>query len=594
MRFADKIKGTDGQNPFADSQARNFSDSKVFREFFPISLFWTLFNDQHEVLLGTRGSGKTFLLKMMRYSMLKNINDGKAKLLVREKKYIALYVPMHLEFVLPFNNSNLTEEKMISLFQVAFNCFLSESLLEEVKSILEDYDNEIDRVKTQIRIVEKIEEIWFGEKTEVVEFDELKRKIRTIYYGIDWDNPNLDSIPPVFKRQICSPLVSVQDIVISNLNLTERPTWIVCVDEAEFLNETMQKCINGIFRSDSNRIALKIATLPYHHSTLETLQKDIVVSEGNDFNYTIVDMSFDDDDFKGLTNYLCKQRLIERFSSSDICETLETFVGTVGKDDYIDYYRQEIGPEKTSQDEIEKSIINSFGERRKKRANEYANKRKTIYDKFAPVYYVREMKKLSSCGNRRPGWYAGAKMIRRVSQGNPRLFIQIMSDLFEKAKNTQLNPKVQHEVIYSFAGKICNRTKALEKNGPKAYKKMELISQQLSDRIHGGYLVAGGNSFTIKLKNEDELDREKDWLTLAIAYSRIIVDDEAIKNGLAAATKYAISNAYSIKYWIPMRSNDALSILVDDCTNNEYEVNYNSKKTNHQVTIYEVEDEENN
>ena len=204
------------------------------------------------------------------------------------------------------------------------------------------------------------------------------------------------------------------------------------------------------------------------------------------------------------------------------------------------------------------------------------------------------MKKLSSCGNRRPGWYAGAKMIRRVSQGNPRLFIQIMSDLFEKAKNTQLNPKVQHEVIYSFAGKICNRTKALEKNGPKAYKKMELISQQLSDRIHGGYLVAGGNSFTIKLKNEDELDREKDWLTLAIAYSRIIVDDEAIKNGLAAATKYAISNAYSIKYWIPMRSNDALSILVDDCTNNEYEVNYNSKKTNHQVTIYEVEDEENN
>ena len=65
-RLADCVKGSDQQNPFSDSQARNFSDTKLINEFCPISNYWSLFNDQHEVLLGTRGSGKTYLLKMMR------------------------------------------------------------------------------------------------------------------------------------------------------------------------------------------------------------------------------------------------------------------------------------------------------------------------------------------------------------------------------------------------------------------------------------------------------------------------------------------------------------------------------------------------
>lgn len=84
-RIADHIKGSSQQNPFSDSQARNFSDTKVANEFYPISTYWSLFNDQHEILLGTRGSGKTVLLKMMRYSMLSRIDNPLATQLVEEK-----------------------------------------------------------------------------------------------------------------------------------------------------------------------------------------------------------------------------------------------------------------------------------------------------------------------------------------------------------------------------------------------------------------------------------------------------------------------------------------------------------------------------
>ena len=97
MRISDSLKDYDGQNPFYDSQARNFSDEKVLDEFFPISSFWDLFNEQHEIIIGTRGSGKTFLLKMMRYSMLKRMKNGDAQKLVNDKHYFSFYVPMHLE-----------------------------------------------------------------------------------------------------------------------------------------------------------------------------------------------------------------------------------------------------------------------------------------------------------------------------------------------------------------------------------------------------------------------------------------------------------------------------------------------------------------
>lgn len=599
MRFASKIKGTDGQNPFSDSQARNFSDQKVFGEFYPISLFWTLFNDQHEVLLGARGSGKTFLLKMMRYSMLKRINDDKARALVKEKKYIAVYVPMHLEFVLPFNNQKLNEERMISLFQIAFNCYLSESLLTELNSLIEDIKDEKEQLQSQIELVRGLEELWFGEKTGISDFDSLTTRIRKVYYGIDWDNAEIEYVPAVFKRQICSPLVSAQRIIAKSLKLREEPTWIVCVDEAEFLNDTLQRCINGIFRSDSNRIALKIATLPFYHSTLETLERGIVVSDGNDFNYTVVDMSYEGADFIGLTNSLCMHRLKERFSDKEICTTVEEFVGVEGKDDYIDYYRLEVGEQKAAQDVVKEDIINAFGEKRRNGAKKYSNDRKTIFDKFAPVFYLREMKKLSCKGNHKPGWYAGAKMIRRVSQGNPRLFIQVMSELFEKAKKTELTAKAQHEVIYDFANNICNSTKALEVNGPKAYKNLDIIATRLSNKVHGDYLVTGGNTFTIKFNAGDDLNGEVDWIKLAIAYSRIVVEEKVKRTGITLDTKYSVSNAYAIKYWIPMRSDDVMSITLDGKIDNEYEVKSRKKKSSnaenryHQLTLFEVNNNEN-
>ncbi len=68
-RSSDLLEGYSGANPFHESQARAGAERKILSEFYPTSAFWSLFNDQHEILLGTRGSGKTFLLRMMSYTL---------------------------------------------------------------------------------------------------------------------------------------------------------------------------------------------------------------------------------------------------------------------------------------------------------------------------------------------------------------------------------------------------------------------------------------------------------------------------------------------------------------------------------------------
>ena len=107
---------------------------------------------------------------------------------------------------------------------------------------------------------------------------------------------------------------------------------------------------------------------------------------------------------------------------------------------------------------IEKEIIKSFPEKRRENAPNYSNLRKTVYDKYAPIFFLREVHKIAKKGNNKPGWFAGVKTIRKVSQGNPRMIRQIMCSLFDQARETKLTTRAQHDVIYKFACDICECT----------------------------------------------------------------------------------------------------------------------------------------
>lgn len=592
-RAADLVKGSDRHNPFSDSQARNFSDAKIISEFCPTSTYWSLFNDQHEVLLGTRGSGKTFLLKMMRYSMLKRIGDDRAQDLATKKEFIALYVPMYLEFVTHLTSSNSSEENQVQLFQFAFNCLLAQSLIVEITEILSEEPNAINRALKNAAITTELNSVWFNDGgKDVSDLFSLKSKLNKLFYGFDVLSSDINRAPAVFKRQIGNSLLAVKELIAHQLNLSEEPTWIICIDEAEFLSEPLQRCINSVFRSDSKRIALKVATLPFYHKTIETLEPNISVSSGNDFNYRIVDLKFDSNDFINLTNSLCSSRLKSRFDPSIVVEKLEDFVGAYGRDDQIDYYREEVGVEASTYETIINGILSERSVKKKK-IEDYRNPRKEVFDKFAPIFYVREMYKLSRCGNSKPGWYAGSQMIRKISQGNPRAFIQIMNKLFEKARASELTPKAQHGVIMDYVKEFCEATQALESNGPTMYSELKKIAEILHIHVHGKNIISSGSNFILKFDSDTSFCNAKKWLRQAIAYSRISINDDTPGKDINIDTEYLLANTYAAMYWIPMRADTSVKhINISGSQVLSYTVNIPNKKfiDSEQLSLFE-EDE---
>ncbi|MGN1137134.1 MAG: hypothetical protein ACI4SF_13060 [Oscillospiraceae bacterium] len=573
------ISGYNGANPFGDYQARNFSDDKICSEFCPTSTFWSLFNAQHEILLGTRGSGKTFLLKMMRYSMLKNVDDEKAKKIISERRFFSLYVPMHLEFIASYVTTNLSDEQQIELFIIAFNCLLSQSLLYEMQEIIDcEYDDD-QKYTINIELSNKINEMWFNDnQLQSHSLSELSRKVNKVFYTLDNTSVINDNIPIVFKNHICSPLLIVKDIIESVLGFT-KPLWIICIDEAEFLNKTLLKCINSFFRSDTNGIAFKVATLPFYHNTLETLREGIFVSEGNDFNYRVIDMDYSSDDFERVTDRICYNRLHTEIKEMPLDGALESFLGKVGDDDYIDYYRLQNGKDESTYESIESKIISSFSDKKKSGSQRYVNKRKTIYDKYAPIFFIREMYKISQKGNSTPAWFCGVKTVRKVSQGNPRLFVHLMNDLFEKAKKNSLTPKAQHKVLCEFSNNICNSTLALESQGPIIYNSLCSIAELLHNKAHNGSLVTVSSSFILKYSSDDTFENNKKWIELAIAHSRIIVDENVKKGNLSAETKLCLAQVFSVKYWLPFRQDTPTPISISKVRKtNTYKVDTRVKR----------------
>lgn len=253
---AARLRGYEGLNPFSESQARNYSDEKIVSEFFPISLYWSLFNDQHEVLLGTRGSGKTVILRMLSYSCLRRFSHPTAEDLKHKKRFIGFYIPLHLEFLASLEGRDVPDEKRLEYFQFAVNCSAAASLLHELKALLHDQFPSTDtRLGAEKRVISYLERAWFPEASEkAAQLDDLERFTNAVYRREPfWSDGDAHTAVGLSGRLLL-PIVDVLPTLSSMLELdTDATRWLCCLDEAEFLTDPFICCINEFMRSEKGR-----------------------------------------------------------------------------------------------------------------------------------------------------------------------------------------------------------------------------------------------------------------------------------------------------------------------------------------------------
>lgn len=140
-------------NIFEHSNARYFTSDQLAEEFVWTPAFESLISNKNHIILGSRGSGKTALIKMLSHECLTKLNDSKAKQIINERSFIATYIPLKVEWV----NSIGDIDDDNQLFKWSLNLSSCARFLDTIRSCLYSYiDDEIDRI-----IKEKLSAIKF-------------------------------------------------------------------------------------------------------------------------------------------------------------------------------------------------------------------------------------------------------------------------------------------------------------------------------------------------------------------------------------------------------------------------------------------------
>ena len=548
-KASDQLRGYTGGNPFGDVQARMMLERKVSTEFFATSLFYSRFNEGHEILVGTRGSGKTFLLKMLSYHMLRQSANEELRVRAKEKLFIGFYIPLHLEFLNAFSE-DIHPRDLTEYFQFCLNCAAATSLLREVSALLDDQTSgELDRIERERAIVQDLAELWqIPSKKPPRDIQDLEWHITLLYAReVAWKDRERYQLPPLAKRALV-PIVPAVERVCWRLGIDPKDSrWLACVDEAEFLAEPFVKCLNTFLRSDSGPIVVKIATLPNKHRSLETLEDGVYIRDkGNDFSYRRVDMKWDSLDFERFTDHVIRERL--KRSGID-CHGLGHFLGVHGHDDLLDYFAKEFGESMRDQSTRLAAILQQLSVTRREnyQTDSMPNE---IVKRFSPVYYVRMMKARGVQGNTTPGWFAGAHVVRRVCEGNPRRFLQLMEELVTAAVSMELTPKNQHRTITAFCRRELSDAVGLPERGALARELLQTVGGLLERKVHGQIMVDAGCGFRLSpaLAEQKEV---REAIELLVSFSHV-VEVEWLETA-PADRELRLSFLHAVNFWLPMR-----------------------------------------
>ncbi|CVF11413.1 ORC-CDC6 family AAA ATPase [Serratia marcescens] len=229
-------------NIFEHSNARYFTSNQLAEEFVWTPAFESLISNKNHIILGSRGSGKTALIKMLSHECLTKLNDEKAKKIIDERSFIATYIPLKVEWV----NSIGDIDDNNQLFKWSLNLSSCARFLDTIRSCLHSYiDDEIDRILKEKSICNKISELWLSRKLNTItdiydelEITEYKKNIifNKMKLGLKLSDDDL-MVGLNFNTDLFKPLIMALSTVRKEIGFSNSSTFCVCIDEAEFLRK---------------------------------------------------------------------------------------------------------------------------------------------------------------------------------------------------------------------------------------------------------------------------------------------------------------------------------------------------------------------
>ena len=493
------------RNLFEIENARNLTRDEVVQTFVPTETFWRMLSAKNHVLLGSRGSGKTALAKMLSHDHLSRLPEQKVMDAVAAKAFIGLYVPTRLEWVGGLRNKPWqTESEKEHYFRWRLNIATCLSFLVAAESCLQFYESdESARIRSERSLCQSLSAAWAYDKRidsiaglrQYLETVEHQKQIQLARQCAGLTRPEDQPIGVDFDIDLFAPLRRAMTAATEIFSLPENTAWLLCLDEAEFLDNDHQRILNSHMRAHSGNLFFKLTTVPYSHH-LETTTP-MPVDPGHDFEYVYLDR---DPVFLERTRYergrigtsFARKLFSKRAAVSGEQFARVTVHDLLGNSEILDPRPEDWKPDSPNM----KLLAQYASPETIDRATKMQGKPEfmsQIGRKLHGALILRH-KVASLKGRTSLDVYSGATMAMRCGDSNPRRLIRIFNAMLLAARwrtsvegtfnDRPIEPDKQTQILVRLSDDILSATQSEPQVGAELFHLITMIGEYMRHSLH--------------------------------------------------------------------------------------------------------------
>jgi 3',5'-cyclic AMP phosphodiesterase CpdA len=562
-------------SPFSESNAKHQSAHEAVAAY-----FWTeesdiLDSDTPQVVLGTRGSGKTALLLTL---SLPGVLARTASAPSQALRRVGVYCPLHVDSVSAFTGKGwMPRPQRQRLFQATVAAAWISACIDMLIELASHCAVSRD---TKQQLIGGLGEIAFGDwaRARSATTNEALRQFRH-ECGRCLDLVDDGAREEAFSALSTAPLFSSPNEILRAIasevrklsSMTSACTLVTLFDEAEHLNEWQQQCIYGLLSFANSSFTTKIATLPYTHFHA-VRQTNHVLVEGNDFGEIVLALAHERATerperprFHEIAEGIWRLRL-KGAGMSDLGSTLkEVFPDP----HYFDALSATVGMPAT-EDEWVRELRSLLGSQRSRKADSLLSKgdSASFGDQFLRKYQVslrfRVSARLDPHGTHIPRYW-GLRTILRACDGNCRWLLKLLDQCWRlywaQDGLRPLTPDEQNLALLKWATGISNTLPHLPERGDDVADILGRAVQRFRRHL---YESPGLPEDAFRVELQELTQEQAQAVALGIGYGVFVPE---FADGGQEVLRYPKKNLrmrlgypYALANLLPLRSGSSLII----------------------------------
>ncbi|NHM06542.1 hypothetical protein G4D82_04860 [Flavobacterium sp. CYK-4] len=309
-------------NPFNITKAVDYTDEELNKYWvdFPMSTGFKGIvkpdSDMPMIILGSKGSGKTHIMKHFSFSSQSLRWKEKIIAGLNEDGYLGTYLRCSGLNGYKFKDKEETTEDWQTIFSYYLELWLSQLLLQNIIKILEDRFLTIPNehsVTLEIMNLLDTTEVTHNVKSFshlVKYFNDLQKSIDYAINNKTFTNRNVSETVEILASP-GSLIFGIPEILEREVKEFNGIRFLYLLDEYENFTVDQQKYFNTLIRERRNPVCFKIGARRYGMRTYETLSAGEEIKAGSEFEFLDIDSNFRENKsgYKKFISDICIKRL---------------------------------------------------------------------------------------------------------------------------------------------------------------------------------------------------------------------------------------------------------------------------------------------